>query len=88
MKTYPTKELPTTPIRLDEFLQETAKGCFEILIQAPSANAGNILFGSKGAVNHFVVPEGSAAPPVQCLKDMWVSSTLAGTDLIITVFRR
>ncbi len=88
MKTYPSKELPTVPVRLDLFLEESAKGCFEILIQAPDTNAGNILFGSKGAVNHFVLPEGSAAPPLQNLKDMYVSSTAAGTDLIITVFTR
>jgi hypothetical protein len=88
MQTYPPKELPTEPIRLDEFLSESVKSCFEILIQAPTANAGDILFGSKGAVSHFVIASGSAAPPLQNLKDMYVSSTAAGTKLIITVFRR
>lgn len=87
MQTYPIKDLPADSIRLDLLLGEKAKGCFEILLQAPESNSGNLLFGTKGNVNHFIAPGLSANPAVQNLKDLYVRG-LTGEKLIVSVFTR
>lgn len=87
MRTYPIIDLPVEPKRLDDLLQERSKGCFEILLQAPESNAGNLLFGTKGNVNHFLAPGLSANPAVQNLKDLYVRG-LTGEKLIVSVFTR
>lgn len=87
MKSYPILPVTETAVSLAAITGEPATQCFEVLLQAPSTNTADILFGTKGNVNHFLSPGISANPALQNMKDLYVKGT-TGDSIVISKFSR
>lgn len=77
---------PTSLANYLDIVAPDARGCEEVILQAPSGNAINVLFGTRAAQPGFIEPGGSASLEVNNLENVWIKGD-GVISLVILVLR-